>query len=98
MFVLQELIATVVSEVQVEKYKDLSLKQFVDSSSDIRWCPFPDCGYAICIKREQPKEKVDKDERGAVGGVTEKKLTHGENVECGQGHGFCWYVHFRRGM
>ena len=75
----------------MEKYKELSLKQFVDSSSGIRWCPFPDCGYAICMKREPSKREVAEDAEGAVGGAV-KELTRGENVECGQGHGFCWYV------
>lgn len=79
------------SEVQMEKYKELSIKQFVDSSSDIRWCPFPDCSYAICMKREEKQTKAEVG--GAVGGATEK-LTRGENVECGQGHGFCWWVGF----
>ena len=76
----------------MEKYKELSIKQFVDSSSDIRWCPFPDCSYAICMKREEKQAKAEGGGAGvggaeAVGGA---KLTCGENVECGQGHGFCW--------
>ncbi len=109
----------------MEKYTDLTLRQFVASSADIRWCPYPDCGYAICIRREAAKEEsakvggatkeekgfevkggVAKEEEEEVGeavdeegvaeegvasaGYVEKKLTRGENVECGQGHGFCW--------
>lgn len=86
----------------MEHYTDLTVKQFVDSSADIRWCPYPDCNYAICIKRDSKKEDSIKKksakedeavggaEGGAVGGDMEKVLTCGENVECGQGHGFCW--------
>ena len=120
-----------ISPKQMDKYTELTIKQFVDSSADIRWCPYPDCGYAICMKREARKEEgkgvpvkktgapktelgvevgkeemensvelltESEDEGGAVGGATvvgvamEKALTCGENVECGQGHGFCWYV------
>lgn len=39
-------------------------------------------------------EKEQEAEGGAVGGATEAQLTCGENVECGQGHGFCWWVAF----
>ncbi len=80
----------------MERYTDLNLKQFVASSADIRWCPFPDCGYAICTNREE--KEVDVPVGGASRLVTggrassEALLTAGENVECGQGHGFCWYV------
>ena len=76
------------------KYSDLALQQFVDSSTDIRWCPFPDCDFAVCMRRSKEKE-VEEDEEGVSGGaaiVSTKKMTPGENVECGQGHGFCWYV------
>lgn len=111
------MIANLVSEGQMERYSDLTIKQFVDSSADIRWCPYPDCGYAICMRRDDSKEEKkegmvekegkkvaekeedreedgdeDEEEGGAVGGVKELQLTCGENVECGQGHGFCWYV------
>ena len=79
------MIARLVSEAQMDKYTDLTIKQFVDSSADIRWCPYPDCGYAVCIRREDSKE-----ESKATGGACTNKLTPGENVECGQGHGFCW--------
>lgn len=88
------LIAKLVSEGQMERYTDLNLKQFVASSADIRWCPFPDCGYAICTNREE--KEVDVPVGGASRLVTggrassEALLTAGENVECGQGHGFCW--------
>ena len=53
------------------------LQHFVDLNQDIKWCPYPDCGQAV-MKRE--------------GRVTKPVLgkRHGINVECGNGHGFCW--------
>ena len=115
---VQDVIASLISEGQLERYTDLTIKQFVDSSADIRWCPYPDCGYAICIRRQDLKyggvvkeggasSKVGgaskesgtvqegeqgSEVEGAVGLAEEKELTPGENVECGQGHGFCWCV------
>lgn len=108
------------SEGQLEKYTELTLKQFVASAADIRWCPYPDCSYAICIRREAPKEEVKEEvgggaskdesmseesetasveyltesdegkEEEGVASPPQKKLTPGKNVECGQGHSFCW--------
>lgn len=91
----QDTIARLISEKKMEKYTELSVKQFVDTSSDIRWCPYPDCGYAICIKNEGKDKKEEKTKGGggvAVGRASSSimKLTPGKNVECGQGHGFCW--------
>ena len=83
-----------VSEDQLEKYSELNIKQFVESSSDIRWCPFPDCGYAICIRGKMNRAGKDTPTAdgmldGAMGGVWDE-YTLGMNVECGRGHGFCW--------
>lgn len=77
-----------VSADQLQKYSDLNLKQFVESSSDIRWCPFPDCGYAICIGG---KGDVAVPTNGGV--VSDDDSTPGRNVECGRGHGFCWWAY-----
>ncbi len=77
-----------VSADQLQKYSDLNLKQFVESSSDIRWCPFPDCGYAICIRG---KGDVAVPTNGGV--VSDDDSTPGRNVECGRGHGFCWWAY-----
>ncbi len=83
----------------MNKYTDLTLKKFVDSSGDIRWCPYPDCNYAICKESKKKEEEKGGGASPSVnGGVamggaspsTSIKLTPGENVECGQGHGFCW--------
>ena len=95
-----------VSKEQLEHYVELTVKQFADNSADIRWCPYPDCGYAICIKSEGKQSAA-----GAIGGgkmanggsAGEEKANGagavalpfqpGWNVECGRGHGFCWYAH-----
>jgi len=107
----------------MERYSELAIQNFVDSSAEIRWCPFPDCGYAICMrknskensqdpeddeirsKEDRSKEDRSKEDRskegtsnGGDGGGSEGatalsgvwKMTPGVNVECGQGHGFCW--------
>ena len=75
------------------------MKQFADNSADIRWCPYPDCGYAICIKNDAKqaddgggkvgKEKTDGGE-GAGAVAQDLPFQPGWNVECGRGHGFCW--------
>ena len=80
------------------------MKQFADNSAGIRWCPYPDCGYAICIKNDAKqatcsggasggkagKERTDGGE-GATGAVAQDlPFQPGWNVECGRGHGFCW--------
>lgn len=87
------------SKDQLEKYSDLNIKKFVDSSSDIRWCPFPDCSYAICIKdkggvsSKRGVSKSDTPTESVVNGacaVVADDWTPGVNVECGRGHGFCW--------
>ena len=95
------------SKEQLEHYVELTVKQFADNSAGIRWCPYPDCGYAICIKDEtkQADGKVanggkageagkDKTDGGEAvgGGATALPFQPGWNVECGRGHGFCWYV------
>ena len=110
-----------VSKEQLEHYVELTVKQFADNSAGIRWCPYPDCGYAICIKNEakqasasgggrgggggrsretgkkKEKERTDRGEGGAAeaaAGAVAQDLPFqpGWNVECGRGHGFCWYV------
>lgn len=100
------------------------MKQFADNSAGIRWCPYPDCGYAICIKneakqagasggkgggggkmvgtggrsretgKEKKEEMTDGGEAAAAVGAVAQDLPFqpGWNVECGRGHGFCWYV------
>lgn len=119
------------SKDQLEHYVELTVKQFADNSAGIRWCPYPDCGYAICIKDEAEQAAGatgvaggggGRGGAGTVGGkVVEnggsssnagKERTNGRrgggevagamaqdlpfqpgwNVECGRGHGFCWYV------
>ena len=99
------MIAKVVSKDQLEHYVELTVKQFADNSADIRWCPYPDCGYAICIKSEGKERGKAAAGGGAVGvaskreGVAKEKSPDGAvalpfqpgwNVECGRGHGFCW--------
>ncbi len=81
-----------VSADQLQKYSDLNIKQFVESSSDIRWCPFPDCGYAICIRGKGgvASGDVTTPTHGGVGVASDDDSTPGRNVECGRGHGFCW--------
>ncbi len=82
----------------MKKYSDLATQNFVDSSADIRWCPFPDCGYAICIRKNQDSDEVKSKDQGkpvvngaeGASALVRMKMTAGENVECGQGHGFCW--------
>ena len=82
------------------------MKQFADNSADIRWCPYPDCGYAICIKNEAKQAgggggKVgnggstgeagkEKTDGGAGAVAQDLPFQPGWNVECGRGHGFCW--------
>ena len=73
----------------MEKYSNLTIQQFVDNSADIRWCPYPDCNYAVYIQRDKEVE-VPEEVGGATAIVSSKKMTPAENVECGQGHGFCW--------
>lgn len=93
---MQGVIAKVVSKDQLEHYVELAVKQFADNSADIRWCPYPDCGYAICVKRDGdqmansvgPGASKEKAQEGAVG----LPFQPGWNVECGRGHGFCWCV------
>ena len=104
------------SKDQLEHYVELTVKQFADNSADIRWCPYPDCGYAICIKNEAKqagdggkgnggrsssrsgsgetgREKTDGGEEQVAGAVAKDlPFQPGWNVECGRGHGFCWYV------
>ena len=122
------------SKDQLEHYVELTVKQFADNSAGIRWCPYPDCGYAICIKDEAEqaagatgvagvgggrggagtvggkvvengtssssnagKERTDGGRGGGQGEVAgamaqDLPFQPGWNVECGRGHGFCWYV------
>ena len=95
------MIASVVSKEQLEHYVELTVKQFADNSADIRWCPYPDCGYAICVKKEDKECSTGggKAANGEAGkgktqdGATALPFQPGWNVECGRGHGFCWYVH-----
>lgn len=101
------MIASVVSKEQLEHYVELTVKQFADNSADIRWCPYPDCGYAICIKKEDKEGaggggggcgKVSNGEPGKEKiqeGATALPFQPGWNVECGRGHGFCWYVNIQ---
>ena len=129
----------------MERYSELAVQNFVDSSAEIRWCPFPDCGYAICMRKDKNSQDPEDDEvrskentssrggsegasntrskgasntgseeanssggegssssgteessssEGAAEGATAlstiSNMTPGVNVECGQGHGFCW--------
>lgn len=97
----QKVIAKLISDTQMERYSDLTVQNFVDSSTGIRWCPFPDCGYAICMRKDQQgpqssdeevksKEENESSSEGATALNGVFKMTAGVNVECGQGHGFCW--------
>lgn len=86
----QEVIRERVSADQLQKYSDLNIKQFVESSSDIRWCPFPDCSYAICIRGKGGVSKSTTPPEGEGGVAGDDDPTPGLNVECGRGHGFCW--------
>ena len=87
------MIANVVSKEQLEHYVELTVKQFADNSADIRWCPYPDCGYAICIKKEEKTAIGAEAGQGKTpDGATALPFQPGWNVECGRGHGFCWYV------
>ena len=87
---IQGVIASVVSKEQLEHYVELTVKQFADNSADIRWCPYPDCGYAICIKKEDKAAGGEAEK--TADGATALPFQPGWNVECGRGHGFCWYV------
>ena len=80
---------------------ELTVKQFADNSADIRWCPYPDCGYAICIKKDDKEDGSEASGGVAMGGSRRSKektqdgaatlpFQPGWNVECGRGHGFCW--------
>ena len=88
------------SKEQLERYVELTVKQFADNSADIRWCPYPDCGYAICINNDDGNEASGGVAIGGGGrgkgttqdGATALPFQPGWNVECGRGHGFCWYV------
>lgn len=73
----QEVIMKLVSTDLFRKYSDLNLQQFVDSQDNIKWCPYPDCGQAAQLQAHHQYKPVF----GTAQGI---------NVECGNGHGFCW--------
>ena len=72
-----------------QKYASLNLKNFVDTYSAVKWCPYPDCESAVSVKKEgggvrggakAERPKTDESSR----------ICLGFNVECRNGHGFCW--------
>jgi ankyrin repeat/IBR domain-containing protein 1 len=73
----RDVLAKLVNEELFKKYSDLNIKHFVDSCKDFKWCPFPDCNQAV----------MKKDGRTTAPELGQR---HGINVECGNGHGFCW--------
>ncbi|KAH9512617.1 E3 ubiquitin-protein ligase rnf19a [Bulinus truncatus] len=42
-----EIRAVVQDEVLMQKYEDFMLRRVLAMDSDARWCPAPDCGYAV---------------------------------------------------
>jgi len=76
-------VADLVPEDLFKKYLELNLHQFVDLYADVKWCPFPDCGQAVSLKQVGGAA-------GGKGGGAAGLGRPGLNVECGNGHGFCW--------
>lgn len=62
-----------------------SIKAFVDSNPEIKWCPFPECGMAVrnpCLNLEN---ETDRNQSTSL-----IKREYSSSVDCGNGHYFCW--------
>ena len=87
---VQETIAKLVPKPLYQKYTSLNLSNFVDTYSAVKWCPYPNCGSAVSIKREEGGG-VREGRRGqSPPAAAAEGICFGFNVECSNGHGFCW--------
>ena len=82
----QEVVQRLVAQELYEKYSQLNVQQFVDSCADVKWCPFPNCGLAVGLQEVGGAKSDDMVKRKRGGPGDHQRL----NVECEQGHGFCW--------
>lgn len=61
----------------------------MESNPSMKWCPSPGCARAVKV----PKiEKIDDEILAISFSAPPPTVSHA--VDCGNGHYFCWYVHF----
>jgi len=66
----------------MKKYITFDIRTFVDTNCTTKWCPHIECEGVVHLPPSIQKAE------GAVAGNT------GINVECANGHMFCWLVLF----
>jgi ankyrin repeat/IBR domain-containing protein 1 len=88
-----ETISKLVPRPLYEKYTSLNLSNFVDTYSAVKWCPYPNCGSAVSVKREEGGggREGRRGQSPPAAAATEEGICLGFNVECCNGHGFCWH-------
>ena len=73
------------------KYIKFGIDAFVDASPNLKWCPHPGCGRAVCVPSAEAETEDTDGEAGAQKGSNPQ--SSGESpraVDCGKGHFFCW--------
>ena len=80
-------IQSLIPEEIFQKYQKFGLDKFVNSKSDIKWCPHPGCGRAVQV----PVSSTEDDTQGAAAALdVNSQNKYSRNVDCGLGHFFCW--------
>ena len=74
-----------VSKELMNKYTTFDIRTFVDTNRTTKWCPHVECEGVVHL----PPSIVASGNQQAEGTVTGNT---GINVECANGHMFCWYV------
>ncbi len=93
-----EVVASIIPKDVEAKYLKFGIDAFVQASSNMKWCPHPGCGRAVCLpSSEVPPTTpgpVTADDGGASAststGDTSQVNAPPRTVDCGMGHFFCW--------
>lgn len=73
------------------KYIKFGIDAFVDASPNLKWCPHPGCGRAVCLpSAEAETEDIDGEAGAQKGSNPQSSGESPRAVDCGKGHFFCW--------
>lgn len=91
-----DIIAAIIPKEMDAKYLKFGIDAFVDTNPNLKWCPHPGCGRAVCVPSAEMRVEEPDGGTAAPQMGSSQAVSSGEtgevprSVDCGKGHFFCW--------